>query len=420
MKVSDMWRVLIADDEPKIRRGLRSFIDWHEFDMEVVDEAEDGQMAYEKALALHPDLMLVDICMPFMNGLELMQKIRDALPDCILIVISGHDEFDYARQAVRLQAFDFLLKPVTSEQMRATLDKVRQSLTAASCRSQYLVWARQQFDKNLPYLREKFLRDWIGNRLSWLEAREHLDFLQLTVPENPGLMVVKAVEKLNKDDMGSERDRHILMLAVQNLIQLELSTAGPVTLFQDAKDQLVGLLPIVSQSDWATLPERLQQKAEQCLGQNLVIARMPIARIETDLPSAYETLCDQISQATGLTPAVLQAKKFIDTNHGRPELTLLDVANSIPVSPSYLSRLLKQELGVSFIEYLTQVRIRMATQLMNDPALKIYEVAERVGYSSQHYFSTAFKKMLDMSPAEYRKGGRSNPARTDMTEGSGK
>ena len=75
------------------------------------------------------------------------------------------------------------------------------------------------------------------------------------------------------------------------------------------------------------------------------------------------------------------------------------------ISPTYLSRLLKQEIGVSFIEYLTHVRVQKAIQLIQDPATKLYEVAERVGYANQHYFSTAFKKVLGVSPAEYRKRG---------------
>lgn len=404
-----MWRVLIADDEPKIRRGLRSFIDWREFDMEVIDEAEDGRMALDKALELRPDVMLVDICMPFMNGIELMQNIRSALPDCILIVISGHDEFDYARQAVRLQAFDFLLKPVTSDQMRQTLEKVSQSLRANACRNQYLQWARQQFDRNLPYLRESFFQDWIGNRHSWPEAREHLEFLQMDVPEAPGLVVIRTIERMNLDGLGSERERHILRLAVRNLIQTTLAGSEPVLLFQDAKDQLVVLMSTADRSVWATLPVTLKTQAEQVLGQTLVIAQAEIAHIETDLPSAYEALCEQITQTAGLTPAVLLAKQFIDTHYAQPDLSLQDVANSIQVSPSYLSRLLKQETGASFIEYLTQVRVRMAVQLLNDPAMKIYEIAERVGYGSQHYFSTAFRKVLDMSPAEYRKGGQKSP-----------
>jgi two-component system response regulator YesN len=84
------------------------------------------------------------------------------------------------------------------------------------------------------------------------------------------------------------------------------------------------------------------------------------------------------------------------------------VADHMQVSPTYLSKLLKHETGASFVDYLTQVRIKKAIQLMNDPAEKIYEIAEKVGYSNQHYFSTAFKKVLGFSPMEYRRGTKLN------------
>ena len=96
---------------------------------------------------------------------------------------------------------------------------------------------------------------------------------------------------------------------------------------------------------------------------------------------------------------------YIETHYYKEELSLQDLAQSVQISPTYLSRLLKSEIGVSFIEYLTYVRVQKAMQLMSDPTVKIYEVAERVGYSNQHYFSTAFKKVVGLSPVEYRKRG---------------
>jgi two-component system, response regulator YesN len=107
-----MLKVLIADDEPKIRRGLKSSIDWNELDIEVVGEAEDGEIAFEMAKVLKPDILFVDICMPFIDGLELISKIKDILPDSLVIVITGHDEFSYAQQSIKLKVFDYLLKPV--------------------------------------------------------------------------------------------------------------------------------------------------------------------------------------------------------------------------------------------------------------------------------------------------------------------
>ena len=104
------------------------------------------------------------------------------------------------------------------------------------------------------------------------------------------------------------------------------------------------------------------------------------------------------------------AQRYIDAHYGEPTLSLEEVAASAQISPGYLSRLLKLETGFSFVDYLTRVRINKAVQIMNDPAVKVYEVAEAVGYQSQHYFSRAFKRVFGRPPVEVPQGRRMNPA----------
>ena len=99
------------------------------------------------------------------------------------------------------------------------------------------------------------------------------------------------------------------------------------------------------------------------------------------------------------------AKNYIDTYFYQQDLSLKEVAEKVGVSPDYLSRLLKRELGISFVDYVTKIRVEKAIKFMNDPSIKFYEIAEQVGYSTQHYFSTAFKKVMGISPLIYRKGG---------------
>jgi two-component system response regulator YesN len=104
-----VYKLLIADDEAKIRRGLRNVLDWNELNIIVVGEAEDGEIALEKTEKLKPDLILLDICMPFLNGLELIRKIKETEHNCIIIIITGHDEFEYMHEALKLKVFDYLL-----------------------------------------------------------------------------------------------------------------------------------------------------------------------------------------------------------------------------------------------------------------------------------------------------------------------
>nr|6SWB_A Chain A, Two-component response regulator [Geobacillus stearothermophilus]6SWB_B Chain B, Two-component response regulator [Geobacillus stearothermophilus] len=122
------WKVLIADDEAIIREGIRESIDWNEFNMEVVAEAEDGEEALELALRHRVDVLFVDLSMPIMDGLTLMKYAREKLPNCHMIVITGYDEFSYAQEAIRLQVDDYLLKPTDPQRLREVVAKVKEKL----------------------------------------------------------------------------------------------------------------------------------------------------------------------------------------------------------------------------------------------------------------------------------------------------
>ncbi|PQP89874.1 helix-turn-helix transcriptional regulator, partial [Paenibacillus sp. AR247] len=118
----------------------------------------------------------------------------------------------------------------------------------------------------------------------------------------------------------------------------------------------------------------------------------------------YDACREAVFRDAQLSPLVRRARQLIHDNYDRPELTLESFAESLQVSPVYLSRMLKKELGTSFVGFLTQTRIRKAIQLLNATSLTIHEIAEQVGYDSQHYFSTAFKKVMGVSPNRYRRG----------------
>lgn len=136
--VAKKYRVLIADDEPIIREGIRDAIDWITLGMEVVGEAEDGEEALERAADLGVDIVLVDMNMPFLNGIELIRALQQKCPCCRYLIISGHDEFAYAQEAVRLGVEDYILKPVQAEQLYAALERLHQRLTEEHQRTAYV------------------------------------------------------------------------------------------------------------------------------------------------------------------------------------------------------------------------------------------------------------------------------------------
>jgi two-component system response regulator YesN len=123
--MSVMIKLMLVDDEPLIRKGIRTTIDWERYDVDIVGEASNGKEALEKALQLQPHIVLTDIRMPIMDGLELSDQLHKQLPDTTVIIISGYEEFAYARQAIRLGVHDYLLKPVGAEELLTRIQSIK-------------------------------------------------------------------------------------------------------------------------------------------------------------------------------------------------------------------------------------------------------------------------------------------------------
>ncbi|NLC19952.1 MAG: response regulator, partial [Clostridiales bacterium] len=109
-----LYRVLLVDDEDEIRSGIITKIEWERNGFKLIGDANNGEDALEMAETLCPDVVLTDIRMPFMSGLELCQRLSEKLPSCKLVIFSGYDDFEYAQQAIKMNVFEYILKPISS------------------------------------------------------------------------------------------------------------------------------------------------------------------------------------------------------------------------------------------------------------------------------------------------------------------
>jgi len=400
-----MWKLLIADDEPKIRRGLRTTIERIRTDMTVVAEAEDGEMAMSLVSREKPDILMIDVRMPFLNGLELIERIKGVREDCVIIVVSGHDEFEYAQRALQLRVFEYVLKPVPEDVLAGVLTRAAEELAGMRRRGAYLAWAREQLERNMPLLREQHLRDWVRGRLSRTEIEEQAAFLGIQAEGSRTMALIHIMERPAAPQLPGEKDRRIESFAVRRLAEDVFRPFPPLVIFQDEQDDVAALTGCAAGPEWSRAVETIEAGAARSLTHAVLIAHSPVVEGPEGVPETYEALSAEVARRSGLRSFVLVAQGYIDSHYGEPDLTLEKVASEVQVSPGYLSRLLKRETGFSFVDYLTRVRITRAVQLMSDPAVKVYEVAEAVGYQSQHYFSRAFKRVFGRSPVEYRKGG---------------
>ena len=394
---ANLWKILIADDEPKIRRGLRSQIERLNLPIEVIGEAEDGEIALIMAEDQRPDILLVDINMPFMNGLDFIRSLRRTRADAKIIAITGYEEFEYARQALELNVHAYMLKPVEVAELQNALVTAIEDLAAERERNRHFEWAIAQIGDRRDYLREAFLRDAIAGRVEVDEIRDFRVYFDFPEPVRMMLMLVCARSESTDEKPWKNLLRQY---AVQDALADDGMQMRYCCLFCDDRGNVLVLYDAPEEMD-ARIAEIVKSSLEAELGVRVSAVTQPLPTL-TQLAEVYDAVLERMMSSIRISPIVEAARRYIAANYSDPDLGLNGVSDALGLHPAYLSRLMKQELGTPFSKYLTNIRISKAVQLMRDPNMRIWQVAEMVGYSGGNYFSTAFKKVLGVSPADYR------------------
>ncbi|MDR1107012.1 MAG: response regulator [Treponema sp.] len=242
-----LYSFIIVDDEPEIREGIRDTISWKELGFSFAGDCGNGFEALELAEHILPDVALVDINMPFMDGLAFTDRLREISPLTRVLVISGYDDFEYAREAMRLSVYDYIVKPVTPGELRAALERLRATLDAERTERLNLELIKKQLAESLPMLRERFLARLAGGKLPGEDAagerlRERLAYFSLPIPHEGAAYQCLALDFIRRRE-GEHFD--LDLLAQRNVMEEIMGReAGPAEgiLFRDDADRLVILL----------------------------------------------------------------------------------------------------------------------------------------------------------------------------------
>ncbi len=167
-----MYKLILAEDEEDVREGIIAQIDWEQYGFEIVDQAENGREAADSIDRLLPDVVVTDIQMPFMNGLQLAEWIRSRHPNTKIIILTGYDEFEYAQKAIKLQIDEYILKPFSAQELIDVLLKVRTAIEAEIAEKENVFVLSEHYRKSLPVLREQFLSSLVSRRLRPEEIAE--------------------------------------------------------------------------------------------------------------------------------------------------------------------------------------------------------------------------------------------------------
>ncbi len=352
-----MIKVLIVDDEYFAREGMKKTIPWQNYGCIVCGEAKDGLEGLEMAKKLKPDIIVTDISMPEMNGIEMSKEIRKLLPEGKLIIITGYDEFQYAKAAIKLNAVDFILKPIDEEEFLAAVKKA-----AEDCR---------KLNKNISISKDAVIR-----------------ISQILKEEKELLIAIRAYDKVKMEKQLINIYFNILFRESYDIIK------------QVSVDIVLKSLNVLAEYNISLEDAKLEsldiyETAEAV--SNLSEAYNWIHKVLLNVLNAIKEAAIEANE-TGINKAI----EFIE-NHFCEDISLKDVAKAVYLSESYLSRKIKKFKGISFVEYLTKLRMKKAVELLKEPNVKITDIASSLGYPDYRYFSQTFKKYLGYSPSEFVK-----------------
>lgn len=543
-----MLKIFLAEDEVVVRETIKRMIPWEELGFELVGEAADGEMALPLLLRQQPDLLITDIKMPFMDGLTLARLAKKEIPGLKVVILSGYDDFNYAKRAIGIGVEDYLLKPITKNALIERLSEIRSRYEHEKTQKEYY----EKFQREMQAYEKNSSRDFfealVGGSMDMMEVYKRAEKLGLdivaeaynvliftmncdedfsgqrdeyssweaeslellenffaghssamlfrsnifsygvllkgqreTIEENTRACVDEIRKILSRQDgrrewflaVGQSVDRlsqiqksyHTASRAFsqrylydENILYYdEMETmehpGGQAETEDNAYLQKVdvnALNPAILQK---FLSNGLQEETENfvkdyfyAIGQepmeSLVFRNYVILNVRFSVISFIKGLgCDTNEMESADTEEVLAesgknmesaiayAKKmisqaieirdqnsgnknrsilktavdFIDSHYMDEEISLNTVANVANVSSNHFSALFSQNMGQTFIEYLTTLRMNKAKELLRCTGMRSSEIAGEIGYKDAHYFSYLFKKTQGMTPSDYRK-----------------
>ena len=211
----ELYRVLLVDDEEDIREGISRKMDWLGLGFSLVGEAANGQDALELAESLRPDVILTDIKMPFMDGLELCRILTDRLPAARFVVFSGFDAFEYAKQAIQMNVVEYILKPINADELSAVLRRLKDQLDRERAERRNVELLRSRYMENLPVLRELFYANLLDGRIEPGTERERAARLDIDLQGEEWAVGLAYI--------GSDRRDALSTLSVQKLLEESLT-----------------------------------------------------------------------------------------------------------------------------------------------------------------------------------------------------
>ncbi len=262
---NNLYKFLLADDEHIVRNGFSEKINWEEQGFEFLPPCTNGKQAIESIQKYNPDIVLTDICMPQIDGLEVSEYILKNYPDTIVVILSGYDDFEYAQTALRNKVFDYVLKPISSKTLKKLLKKLKQTLDGKKSFKQNLENLEKQVEESKSVIRERFFNRLIQGYLSQNELERYYDYINF--PKSAGSFSILIVDPDNKRALLEKANIQIelFLMAVKNQIENIIKQKNNFLLFQTNNQQIIIILAGKDKEGISelsrTIPEKIIKEA---------------------------------------------------------------------------------------------------------------------------------------------------------------
>lgn len=434
-----MYRLIIADDEKAACKRLELFTKQEFPEIEIADIVNDGYELVRRVEELKPDIAIVDVNMPGMNGIEAIKLLHEREVKTRFIINTAYDEFDYVKQALDLKVDAYLLKPERKENFLETIRKICESIrkeqeeTDTKMQRELLLLDMQEvLESDIVY--SILMGETPGKSMSMYCELHDLTFcgasvvtiLPLGFEEESGRqaraawkeIVHRALEGLcNGIVHVTEHGISLVVLVrkhseeqpnirewLQDLVYLaveELNQSYPRLHFR------VGIGGVYENPE--ELPRSYQESLEKLYNRtSSEQAEEPEGKLEKWQEQlkeiGYKCKRGQVSNY------VQEAVRYIEQNYVK-DIALDNVSEAIGISPSYVSRLFSQELGITFVEYLTELRIVEAAKFAASSKLSLKQIAEQIGYPNTAYLCRVFKRYTGKTIGQVRKEAQSGTVR---------
>lgn len=528
-----MVRLIIVDDEQIVLDGIQFIINKHFDEIEVVDVAKTGREAIEKCLKHRPDIVLMDIQMPGINGIEAISTIKEQNKDIKFIIISAYEQFDYAKEAVKLAVKDYVLKPINKNRLIEIIGNVIDEVNYERIQLKKQIENKEKFRRIMPILEHGFMysillnndfKDEINNYKELFDIKNdngYIMVLEFGEGDKPsklknkigtgikgqkfypkvrntikykckcvvGPIIINRISVLiYEENYENEYEQRIKALELAESILRKIESiidssvyigiggcynierigdsyaeaisalnkicgekilhikdieeekgSANILSYMNIKDDENKIIQKIEEGrieEAKNLTKNFLVKIEKKIGSNVIDTKNIILELMVLVNSSGYGIgieeqslnyLDEIRKTNNLyelqkwcidriafiteqikdkkehhvSNVIYKAKEYIDNNFEK-DISLKDVSKEVSISPQYFSKIFKEELGVNFIEYLTNTRIKKAKKMLEEGNKSVKEISFEIGYNDPNYFSRLFRRIVGVSPTEYK------------------